>query len=128
MEADHDRVGRRRERNIILADRPDGVGDNLRLDFLMRQVSQRLRNRFAGTLHIGFDDEVQRVPAFAVELAEQVFGGGDGAVGEHVAAFVGNALLRRVTGGFFRFENLDMVAGFRHTGESDHLDRDARPG
>ena len=128
METDHQRIGRRSQRNIVFGDLADRAGDHFRLDFLGGELGERLGDRFTGTAHVGFDDDIERVAVLAVQFAEQVLGGGDRTGREHVAALFGDPVGRFGARRLFRFENLQRVARIRDAGKTDDLDRGTRAG
>ena len=99
---------------------------------LLVELAQRVGDRFERTLRVGLHDEVERGDLAALHRREHVFEAG--ATREHervaqrrglapVGAGFGDGAGDLVVGG-----DTNFVAGHRHVGETEHLDRHRRPG
>ena len=102
--------------------------NDLHLDFVGGQLEQRLRQRFLRALHVGLDDQRQRLRFALSHRLEHVLELGGLLLGQlHVA------VLARAEGRDFARPALvgkhhELVAGLRHFGEALDLDRDRRTG
>ena len=56
VEADDDRAGRAREQNVALGDRADAAVNDFDLHFGVRQLRQRVGERFRRTALVGLDE------------------------------------------------------------------------
>ena len=71
VEADDDRVRRRRQQHVGLVDRADAAVDDPDLDLLVGQLGQRVGQHFGRALHVGLDDDRQFLHAAFGDLRLQ---------------------------------------------------------
>jgi hypothetical protein len=73
VEADDDRVRRRREQHVGLVDGADAGVDDPDLDLLVGQLGERVGQHFGRALHVGLDDDRQLLHAAFGDLLLQRF-------------------------------------------------------
>ena len=125
VERDDQRVGRSRQHDVGLADRADAGMHDADAHFLVLvQREQRSRQRLDGALHVGLDDDVQVLDMALLNLMEQIVEGD--LLGLHqLRALLLDALLRNGADELL-VQCRQLVAGLRHVGKSEHLDRHGR--
>ena len=128
MEADDDRAGRPREQNVALGDRTDAAVNDLHLDLGVRQLRQRVGERFRRTALVGLDEHAKR-PLLAGRCRRHEVFERDRALAraaalrfavEPLATLRDLARLRRI------LDDEELVAGHRHAREAEHLHRNRR--
>ena len=72
VEADDDRLRREREVDVRLGDAAHRRMHDVDLHLVGRQLGQRLRQRLVAALHVGLDDQRQRLDAGLAHLVEHV--------------------------------------------------------
>src|SRR5258705_2510446 len=73
VEADDDRVGRRRQQHVGLVDGADAGPDDADLALLLRELRERVGEHFRRALHVRFDDDRQFLDAAFGNLLFQRF-------------------------------------------------------
>ena len=96
---------------------------------MMLMGGQRLLERLHRTLHVGLDDQVEAELAFALaQLRHDVFHAAAGGLDQARLAALGVALLRHVLGQALVLDHHEVVAGFGHARQAEHLHGDGRAG
>jgi hypothetical protein len=123
-------TGLRREREVDvgLGDAADRRVHDVDLDLVGRQLGQRLRQALVAALHVGLDDERQRLRAALAHLVEHVLELRGLLLRELDVAELALAEQRDLARLALVAERDHVLAGERHVGQALDLDRDRRPG
>ena len=121
VEPDDDRVGRHRERDVVLRDAAGACSNDVDPDLFLRQLEQRVLERLHGPLYIGLDDQVEIDHLGAPGLAHQVLEGLALGRDELRLARLGFALLRQVPCLALVVDLAEVVAGARHVTPTEDL-------
>ena len=127
VEADDDRLRRRRQRDVGFGDAADAAMDDARRDFVGAELFERGDDRLDRALHVALDDERQFLAAGAVfswliMSCSEVRATPD-AAGRKLLALLALAIFGDFAGARLVLDDGDAVAGFRRAGEAEHLDR-----
>ena len=128
VEADDDGLGSLRQIDVGLADRTDRAVDDLDLDFFGGQLGQRLHQRFLRTLHVGLDDQRQRLDFALSHLLEHVLQLGGLLLGQLDVAELALTEQRDFTRLPLVGQHHGFVTGRRHIGQTQNFDRNRRTG
>ena len=102
--------------------------NDLHLDFRRAELDQRLSQRFLRALHIGLDDEGQRLRLAFAHVVEDVVELGCLAPVERDLAVLALAEGRDLARPALIGQHHELVASLRHLGQALDLDRNRRTG
>ena len=128
VEADDHRLRRERQVDVGLGDAADAGVDDVDLDLAGRQLGQRLRQRLVAALHVGLDDQRQRLDGVLGHLVEHVLELRRLLLGELHVAELALAEQRDLARLALVAQHHHLLAGERHVGQALDLDRDRRTG
>ncbi|CEE73405.1 membrane hypothetical protein [Xanthomonas citri pv. citri] len=127
VEADDRRLGSSGRIRVGFGDAAHAGVDHVDADVLVGQRHQRLLERFHRALHVGLDHQVQHLLAFALaHLGQDVFHAVGRRGNQTRLAALGFALLRHVLGQTLVVDDHEVVASFRHAGQTQDLHRNRR--
>ena len=131
VEAEHHRVRRRREVDVVLGDPADARMDDVDADLRVLDLAELAEERLDGALDVALEDDVQVLDAAGLHLLEQRLqrhAAGLRALRELLAAEALGALLGDVLRLALVLDDARELTGGRRAVEAEDLDRLARPG
>jgi len=121
-------LGRNGQVDVGLADAAHAGIDQLHPHLFGRELEQRRRQRFLRALHVGLDDDGQRLDLAGLHVGKHVFQLGGLLFGQfgrtELACTVGGDLAGTALVG----HDHELVAGLWHFGQALNFDRNRRPG
>src|SRR5918994_1748601 len=125
VEAEHDRVGGRREHDVGLRDAAHAGEDHLHLDLGLRELGDLVLERLERARHVGLEHQVEVLQQPAPGVLEDRRQGARalGAPGLGLRLQARGALARELAGLAVVLHHAHVLAGLGHGVEAEHLDR-----